>query len=148
MNDRLKSLYQSVILKHQKKPYHYSSDELSNYNVISNNPLCGDKYSFKIEQDEQRIRSIYFHGYGCAISKASNSILAQSLENLTVTKAKDLCHQFLSFVETGNLDSDDIPEEFEAFTAVKSFPGRKDCACLGWEEVQKYLLNLLEQLDQ
>ncbi len=139
MNGRLKSLYQSVILKHNKDPYHFVPDENADHVLVSNNPLCGDKFHFYIYGDDERLGKITFHGFGCAISKASNSILAQSLENLTVAEAKKCCEDFLHFIESGSALHAEVPETFEAFAAVKEFPGRKDCACLGWENMSAFL---------
>ena len=83
---------------------------------------------------------MYFHGFGCAISKASNSILAQLINDQDWKKAYDCCCSFLEYLNQPNLqDKLEVDPRFEAFSAVHEFPSRMDCATLGWKEIKKFL---------
>ena len=144
MNDRLKQLYQSVILKHNKEPVHFEKNEAATYVLEAYNPLCGDKFQLFFEVRDGVIEELSFHGYGCAISKASASVLVKKLEGRPAAEALELCREFLALLQ-GEEDQPEAPdEELAAFTAARSFPGRMKCATLSWEEMEKSLVNLLE----
>jgi len=70
MNDKLKRLYQTVILKHNKAPFHYEKKETATHRLEAYNPLCGDRFDLYLDVKNGIIEAIHFHGYGCAISKA------------------------------------------------------------------------------
>lgn len=98
------------------------------------NELCGDQFTLYLQLENDRISDISFHGYGCAISKASTSVLAQTLLGQTVADAKHLTAQFLAFVK-GETTAPPGPADFLAFQAAKDFPTRMKCATLSWEEL-------------
>ena len=130
MNEDIKALYQSVIMAHNKAPYHYEKKEDAGLTIKAYNPLCGDKYQVYLDIEGDRIQSAYFHGYGCAVSKAATSILVQELEGKTVTEALQLCEEYLSVVME---EKETEREDFQAFAAARQFPGREQCAVLAWE---------------
>jgi len=132
MNDKLKQLYKTVILKHNKEPFHYEKKESATHQLEAYNPLCGDRFNLFLEVNNGLIESVYFHGYGCAISKASTSVLAKNLEGKKVAEALVLCKDFRAVVSPDNSTENEL-EEFEAFAAAKDFPGRLTCATLSWE---------------
>lgn len=138
MNDRLKQLYKTVILKHNKEPFHYEKKETATHQLEAYNPLCGDRFKVFLEVKEGIIESIHFHGYGCAISKASTSVLAKHLEGKKIAAALVLCKDFQQVVSPDNKTEGEL-EEFEAFAAAKDFPGRLQCATLSWEVMQSFL---------
>ncbi len=138
MNERLKSLYQNVILQHNKTPYHFEQQAAAAQTIEANNPRCGDRFQLYLDWEDNRIKTAYFHGFGCAISKASTSILTQKLEGCTWVEAQALCQHFLQFIEGENRAA--VQEEaIEAFAAVEEFPARKDCAVLVWKALNEYL---------
>ncbi|MCB9267428.1 MAG: SUF system NifU family Fe-S cluster assembly protein [Lewinellaceae bacterium] len=139
MNDRLKQLYQSIILKHQKEPVHFEKNEQATYVLEAYNPLCGDKFQLFFEIEDGKISQLSFHGYGCAISKASASVLVKKLEGRPAEEGLALCREFLAMLqaEEGEPEADD--EELAAFTAARAFPGRMKCATLSWEEMGAFL---------
>ena len=139
MNERLKKLYQSVILKHSKAPYHYEKTEAA-HQIDAYNPLCGDRFQLYLEVQDGTIQQLHFHGYGCAISKASTSVLVKHLEHKTVEEAMNLCAIFEARTK-GEADesSEADSEDFEAFEAAKDFPGRLKCATLSWEAIREFL---------
>ena len=138
MNDKLKQLYKTVILKHNKEPFYYEKKETATHQLEAYNPLCGDRFNLFLEVNNGIIESVHFHGYGCAISKASTSVLAKNLEGKKVVEALVLCKDFQAVVSPANSTENEL-EEFEAFAAAKDFPGRLTCATLSWEVMQKFL---------
>ncbi len=139
MNDRLKQLYQSVILKHSKEPVHFEKQETATHILEAYNPLCGDKFQLFFELQEGKLSRLSFHGYGCAISKASASVLVKKLEGLPVQEAQSLCREFLALLQAEDEKAETSDEELAAFTAARAFPGRMKCATLSWEEMEKFL---------
>ena len=143
MNDKLKQLYKTVILKHNNEPFHYEKKATATHQLEAYNPLCGDRFNLFVEVKSGVIESIHFHGYGCAISKASTSVLAKNLEGKKIATALALCHDFQQVVAPDNTAEHDS-EEFEAFAAAKDFPGRLTCATLSWEAIQAFLTNQIK----
>ncbi len=141
MNDKLKQLYKDVILKHNNEPYHYDKQEKATHILEAYNPLCGDKFKVFLEVEEGIIQSIFFHGYGCAISKASTSVMVQSLEGKSVAEAVQLCKDFLYSLYHESKEEGPEREDFEAFAAAREFPGRMKCASLSWDEMSEFLEN-------
>ena len=139
MNDRLKQLYQSVILKHSKEPVHFEKKEQATHVLEAYNPLCGDKFQLFFEIEDGKISQLSFHGYGCAISKASASVLVKKLEGRPVEEGLALCRQFLAMLQADKEGPEDVDEELAAFAAARSFPGRMKCATLSWEEMEAFL---------
>jgi len=133
----MKKLYTQVIKTHNEKPFHFTRIENASYIVKAYNPICGDRFEIFMDIDSKEINEIYFHGFGCAISKASTSILAQSLDGKTLEEAIVICNNFLNFIDR-KLESDEflLQEEFLAFSGVHDFPERYDCATLSWKEVK------------
>ena len=138
MNPRLKELYQSVILKHSKEPVSYEKREEAAQHLDAYNSLCGDRFQLYFELEDGKIKDLSFHGYGCAISKASTSVLVKFLEGKSLEEAEQLAKEYLeSLSEDG--EGADLPEEFEAFGAARDFPGRMKCATLAWEELVAFV---------
>ncbi len=137
MNDKLKSLYQSVILRHNNEPFHYEKKPGATHLLDAYNPLCGDRFQLFLEVKDGVIAAAHFHGYGCAISKASTSVLVKHLEGQALVQALEMCRSFLAMIEKGSEASGE--EEFAAFAAARDFPGREKCATLSWEEAAEWL---------
>ncbi len=139
MNDKLKQLYKTVILKHNNQPFHYEKKEAAAHHLDAYNPLCGDRFNLYVDVKDGIIKSVHFHGYGCAISKASTSVLAKNLEGKTVAEALSLCESFETVVSP-DANTENNNEELEAFAAAKDFPGRLQCATLSWEAMKAFLI--------
>lgn len=138
MNPRLKELYQSVILKHSKEPVSYEKREEAAQHLDAYNSLCGDRFQLYFELEDGIIKDLSFHGYGCAISKASTSVLVKFMEGKSLEEAEQLAKEYLvSLSEDG--EGANLPEEFEAFGAARDFPGRMKCATLAWEELLAFV---------
>lgn len=139
MNEALKNLYKTVILEHNKSPHFFEKKEGATYVLKANNPVCGDRFDLYFEVENGVIEDLTFHGFGCAISKASTSVLVKNLRGKDFVKALLECQQFLSVTQGEVGKEENLSAELEAFTAAKDFPERLKCATLAWEEMLKFL---------
>ncbi len=134
MNSELKQLYQEVILDHNKNPRNYGLLEGYNLLGVGKNPLCGDQYNIYIKFKDNKIIDIKFEGSGCAISKASASLMTTLVMNKTKEEAIKLFEDFQKIITS------DINEEYElekfgklsVLVGVREFPARVKCAGLAW----------------
>jgi len=133
MFDDLTELYQQVILDHSKSPRNFHKLENANRTAQGHNPLCGDHYTIYAVMDGEVIKDIGFQGSGCAISKASASILTDSLKGKTKTDVKALFDKVHELVTTGK--SHDDVGKLAVFAGVHKFPARVKCAILPWHAV-------------
>ena len=141
MEDNLKRLYKEVILKHSKHPFHYEKKEDVTLVIEAYNPLCGDQFTLYLDWDGDTVSNCWFHGHGCAISKASASVLTKKLQGLSKEAVKDLLKNFYCVVspdsECDGLEITD--EELLAFGGTVAFPERLKCATLSWDHLKKEL---------
>jgi nitrogen fixation NifU-like protein len=133
MFDDLTDLYQQVILDHSKSPRNFHKLANANRTAQGHNPLCGDHYTIYAVLDGDVIKDIGFQGSGCAISKASASILTDSLKGKTKAEVKALFDKVHEMVTTGK--SNDDLGKLAAFAGVHKFPARVKCAILPWHAV-------------
>ena len=137
----LEKLYDSVIRKHNSHPYHYEKKDSCKHPVQAHNFICGDRFDLCIQIENEVIVSVYFHGLGCAVSKASASVLAKNLEGRTKVEAKKVCEQFLGVLNNSIRPGEKLfSEEFKSFQVVHEIQARYDCAALAWVEVEKFLM--------
>jgi nitrogen fixation NifU-like protein len=143
----LSELYQQVILDHNKKPRNFRKLESANHTAEGFNPLCGDQLTVYLNLEGDLVTDVGFEGSGCAISKASASMMTQAVKGKSKEQAEKLFKEFHSMV-TGELD-----EETEAnslgnlkiFAGVREFPVRVKCASLPWHTMHA-ALNKEEQV--
>ncbi|MFZ0664082.1 MAG: SUF system NifU family Fe-S cluster assembly protein [Acidobacteriaceae bacterium] len=135
----LRDLYQEVILEHSKSPRNFRVMEDANHKAEGYNPLCGDHYTVFVEVAEGSIRDISFQGSGCAISKASASMMSQVLKGKTTAQAEAMFSRFHRIM-TGD-EGGDASElgKLEVFAGVANFPTRIKCATLAWHTLQAAL---------
>ncbi len=133
MFDDLTELYQQVILDHSKSPRNFRTLEHANRIAQGHNPLCGDSYTIYALLDGDLIKDISFQGSGCAISKASASLLTDALKGKTKAELKTLFEKVHEMVTTGK--SDDGVGKLAVFAGVHKFPARVKCAILPWHAV-------------
>jgi nitrogen fixation NifU-like protein len=119
----------------------------SNYDgrVTAYNSICGDRFDFFIETNGNQLGSLHFHGFGCAVSKASASVLAQTLEGKSYPEALAVCNNFLSSILDAEFVAKGLPPDFVAFSDVRKFPGRIECATLAWKEMKDFLTSKNKQ---
>ncbi len=140
MSSDLKKLYPEIIKAHNETPFHFEKRLDANEVIKAYNPICGDRFEIFMTSDSIKINTVHFHGFGCAISKASTSILTKSIEGKTLTEALMICTTFLGFIDKETQDEKiTLPDEFLAFSGVHDFPERYDCATLSWKEMKKKL---------
>jgi nitrogen fixation protein NifU and related proteins len=131
MDSELNELYQEVILDHSRKPRHFHVLPEADRAAEGNNPLCGDRYTVYLKLEGDVIRDISFQGSGCAISKASASMMTDELKGKTIADARRYFSQYQSMVTTGKADEDALGK-LCAFSGVHHFPMRVKCAILPW----------------
>lgn len=133
MSEQLRELYQQVILDHNRNPRNFHELEHATKKVDGYNPLCGDHYTIYVEIDGNTIKDIGFTGNGCAISKASASVMSATLKGSTIAEARQLFDVFHKLVtgEPGSLSTAELGR-LAAFSGVSEFPARVKCASLPW----------------
>ncbi len=134
MDAELKELYQQVILDHNKNPRNFRKIENANHFAEGYNPLCGDRLNIYVELEGGRIKDISFQGSGCAISKASASLMSSIVKGLPVEEAERLFEKFQAVITGKITDEENIEElgKLAVFAGVKEFPSRVKCASLAW----------------
>ena len=136
----LRDLYQEVILEHSKAPRNYREQPAANHKAEGFNPLCGDHFTVYITMEGDAIKDISFQGTGCAISKASASMMTQSVKGKSTAEAEKLFETFHSLV-TGHAHSNGGADlgKLAVFSGVSEFPARVKCATLAWHTLQAAL---------
>jgi nitrogen fixation protein NifU and related proteins len=137
----LRDLYQEVILEHSKAPRNFKKLANANHQAEGFNPLCGDRFTVYLDLEAGTVRDISFQGSGCAISKASASMMTQSVKGKTVAEAERLFENFHKFVTTQDHSESDSAElgKLAVFSGVAEFPARVKCATLAWHTLQAAL---------
>ncbi len=137
----LRDLYQDVILEHSKTPRNFREQPAADHKAEGFNPLCGDRFTVYVTLDGDAIRDISFQGSGCAISKASASMMTQALKGKTKAEAEKLFEVFHTMV-TGSVPADGSKPELgklAVFSGVSEFPVRVKCATLAWHALHAAL---------
>ena len=143
MDPQLRELYQEVILDHNKSPRNFKRLETANRTAEGYNPLCGDKIDIFLDIEGDVVKDISFLGSGCAISKASASLMSTIIKGKSADEAKKLFEKFHDFI-TGKLDENASIEELgklAVLAGVKEFPMRVKCASLAWHTMLTALKN-------
>jgi len=136
----LRDLYQEVILEHSKQPRNYRPLPSANHQAEGYNPLCGDHFTVYLDLQGDAIRDISFEGSGCAISKASASMMTQTLKGKSRAEAERIFEKFHKLV-TGQLpgNGDQDLGKLAVFSGVSEFPVRVKCATLAWHTLRSAL---------
>ena len=135
-------LYQEVILEHNKNPRNFRDIPDADKKALGNNPLCGDALQVYIAMDGDTIKDVAFKGSGCAISKASASMMTQAVKGRTKEEAEVLFDEFHRMV-LGELDEENEEThlgKLRIFAGVREFPARVKCASLSWHTLHAALL--------
>jgi nitrogen fixation NifU-like protein len=130
----LSDLYQEVILDHNKRPRNYGVLPGANRTARGHNPLCGDKLTIYLVVDGHRIEQVSFEGSGCAISKASASLMTDAVKGKSQAEAEALfgrVHAMLTTPPDRPIDEDGLGKLL-ALAGVREFPVRVKCASLAW----------------
>ena len=135
MTADLQELYQEVILDHNKRPRNFRALE-DGRKAEGYNPLCGDRFTVYLRMEDSVIKDTSFQGSGCAISKASASLMTESVKGKTLAQAEALFDRFQRMVTA----PPDLPVEdlgrLSVFAGVRQFPVRVKCASLAWHTLR------------
>jgi len=136
----LRELYQQVILDHNKNPRNFHQMPDATRHVEGYNPLCGDHYTIFVRTDGEKIEDVSFTGNGCAISKASASVMSSTIKGKSKEEADRLFDTFHRLVtgDASGLSAADLGR-LAAFSGVSEFPARVKCATLAWHTLKSAL---------
>ena len=137
----LSDLYQEVILDHNRSPRNFKKLDHADRKADGYNPLCGDQITVYVKLENGVIREVSFQGSGCAISKASASMMTASLEGKTVDQAEamfDRVHRMLTGGSSPAVDAQELGK-LAALSGVSNFPARVKCATLSWHTLRSAL---------
>jgi len=137
----LTDLYQELILDHNRRPRNYGALADANHTAKGYNPLCGDKLTIYAKVDGDRIAGLMFEGSGCAISKASASLLTDALKGKTLAEADALfarVHAMLTAPMDQAIDVESMGK-LAVLSGVREFPVRVKCASLAWHTLKAAL---------
>ncbi len=136
-----RELYQEVIIEHNKKPRNYGDLEPCTHHAHGLNPLCGDDIVLKVVVADGIVQDIRFLGQGCAISKASSSLMTVNVKGKPLAEAELMVEQFRAMIR-GTLDTAVDPNilgKLSLFQSVKNLPSRVKCAVLPWATLHSAL---------
>jgi nitrogen fixation NifU-like protein len=136
----LSELYQNVILEHNRSPRNYRVMKDADRQAEGNNPLCGDQLTVWLKVDGDVITDVTFQGLGCAISRASASLMTAVVKGKTRQEAEEIFQRFRRLV-TGKPESADSETlgKLAVFSGVSEYPARVKCASLAWHALQAAL---------
>ena len=132
----LTDLYQEVILDHNRRPHNFRVMEGASRTQEGYNPLCGDRLTLYLKLDGDRIGDVTFQGTGCAISKASASLMTDAVRGKTVDEARAIFERFHDMVTSAPESA--VPEigKLAVLSGVREFPTRVKCASLAWHTLE------------
>ncbi|MEE2858097.1 MAG: SUF system NifU family Fe-S cluster assembly protein [Candidatus Neomarinimicrobiota bacterium] len=140
--DVLKDLYQQLIIDHNQNPRNFNELKGANHSATGHNPLCGDELNVYLIIQNHNIKEITFTGSGCAISKASASIMTNTLKGMDVKDAEMKFKNFLNLATTGNVEEN--MGKLSVLAGVHKYPARVKCATLAWHTFYGALNNIKE----
>lgn len=140
MFDNFNELYQEVILDHSRSPRNFRELPGANSTAQGRNPMCGDQVTVFVKTKDNLIEDVTFQGSGCAIAKASASVMTTALKGKTLEEAHKLFEQFHELVKGGRA-ADSQLGKLAVFAGVHKYPARVKCAILCWHAVMAALAN-------
>ncbi len=143
----LSDLYQEVILDHNRRPRNFHSMDQANRRAEGFNPLCGDRLTVYLQVESDVVKEISFEGSGCAISKASASLMTERLKGKSRAEAETIFQTFHDLVtggDDGGTATSDQLGKLVVFSGVRDYPVRVKCATLAWHTLIAALRNTQE----
>jgi len=137
MFDDLSDLYQQVILDHCKNPRNFHDLPNASCSAQGHNPLCGDQLKLYLQTEGDVVKEASFIGSGCCISKASASLLTESVKGKNKSEIQKMFDQVHEMVTTGHVKGD--VGKLAVFAGVYKFPARVKCAILSWHALMAAL---------
>ena len=136
----LSELYQEILLDHNSKPRNFRRLDEANHTADGYNPLCGDQITLYLQVEDDVITDVGFQGTGCAISRASASMMTQSIKGQSVAHAGEIFKEFRKMLTEPDADVDyDELGDLEMLAGVSEFPTRIKCAVLAWHTLHAAL---------
>jgi nitrogen fixation NifU-like protein len=135
----LNDLYQEVILDHNRRPRNFRRIEGASHHAEGHNPLCGDRLTLDIQVDGGRISDVAFEGSGCAISKASASLMTDAVKGRSVDDVVAMFSRFQQMVTTPPDQPVEDMGKLSVLAGVRAFPVRVKCASLAWHTLKAAL---------
>ena len=132
----LTDLYQEVILDHNRRPHNFRVIESPSAKQEGYNPLCGDRLTLYLTLDGDTIKDVAFQGSGCAISKASASLMTDAVKGKTVAEARELFEQFHDMIMSNPETPAADLGKLSVLAGVREFPTRVKCASLAWHTMK------------
>ena len=132
----LTDLYQEVILDHNRRPHNFRVIESPSAKQDGYNPLCGDRLTLYLTVEGDVIKDAAFQGQGCAISKASASLMTDAVKGKTVQEARELFDQFHAMITSNPETPAAAMGKLSVFAGVREFPTRVKCASLAWHTMK------------
>src|SRR6187455_3236192 len=132
----LNELYQEVILDHNRRPHNFRVIDTPSAKQEGYNPLCGDRLTLFLTLDGDVITDVAFQGQGCAISKASASLMTDAIKGKTVAEARELFDQFHAMITSDTATAAADLGKLSVFSGVREFPTRIKCASLAWHTMK------------
>ena len=138
----LSELYQEILLEHNNRPRNFRKVEDASRTAEGFNPLCGDQITLYLRLEGDRIADVGFQGIGCAISRASASMMTQSVKGLNLEEAGELFGAFHRMITEPQSEPDyDLLGDLETLAGVNEYPTRIKCAILPWHAMNSALNN-------
>lgn len=134
----LRELYLQVIIEHSRNPRNFKELEDADRSAEGYNPLCGDEITLYLKLDGDRVSDVSFKGSGCAISKASASLMTTAVKGKTVSEVEELFSGFREMVTSGRdaeVDEESLGK-LTVLSGVREFPVRVKCATLAWHTLR------------
>lgn len=139
----LEELYQEVIMEHNRRPRNFRELKDSNRSAEGFNPFCGDAITLYLKLEGERITDMGFQGSGCAISRASASLMTETVKGKSTEEIQRIFNAFHNMLTRGDKvemeSEDDVLGDLEALAGVSEFPTRVKCATLSWHALQAAL---------
>ena len=136
----LSDLYQEILLEHNSKPRNFNKVDGANQTADGYNPLCGDQITLYLKVVDGVIDDVGFQGSGCAISRASASMMTQSINGQSLEKVQEIFEAFHYMITEpgGEIDLDTLGD-LETLSGINEFPTRIKCAVLAWHTMNAAL---------
>jgi nitrogen fixation NifU-like protein len=137
MASDLSDLYQEILLEHNRRPRNFRTLEDATHHADGFNPLCGDEISLQLRVDEETVCDACFQGHGCAISRASASLLTQAVKGGSTSHALAMFDEFHRMLTEPDAEIDyDLLGDLEMLAGVIAYPTRIKCAILPWHTLK------------
>ena len=136
----LQELYQEMVMDHNRRPRNAKILEDATGSAEGFNPLCGDQITVYLKVDDDEIVDVGIQAIGCAISKASASMMSESVKGKSVEEAEQIFKVFRQMITAKDYDEDTLGD-LEILSGVSQYPARIKCAVLSWHALESVLKN-------